>query len=477
MLMAEEFYRGPKMQRPSHSERLADFIVDLSLEDLPESLVKKTKDTVIDAIGVTIASQDSPQSRMALKFIRQLPGDAESTVIGVRDKTSCINAAFANAVIGKSYDYDGGAVVAHSCPIIVPVAFALSERESLPGKNLLEAIVIGIEVMGRVARALGPGLQTPPGSIHMTSTTGVFGATAAAGKLLSLDKERLTMALGIAGSYVGGTEAYLQDGAFTSAIHCAKPAHDGIVCALLAREGFTGPRWIFEGIDGLSQSYGCSGETNISELTDGLGNSWLTGPRGKGYREYACCARSWPHIKALAEIVSEQHLDPDDISRIKAWMSAESLMTVGVPRESGTHPNDRKDAPLSIVDGIFSLSFCLGMMAYCQRITPKEWSDGSILNNSKILSLAHRVETLVDKELTSIHTGTVELIAKDGKSYRKKCTYDKRWTKEDIQLKFLDCSDHGKLQKTKATRLLHLLRELETLENISEITDILATRI
>ena len=131
------------------------------------------------------------------------------------------------------------------------------------------------------------------------------------------------------------------------------------------------------------------------------------------------------------------------------------------------------------MDGIFSLPFVLGMAAYRKEVTPRQWGDGSILQDPKILSFAEKVEPLVDYDLLeSEGTTATEVKAKDGKVYRKSVIYDHLWTEEEIDNKFYSANEccGTLLQKDKATELLGLLRRLDTIPKVGEVTDIFAIR-
>lgn len=464
----------PKMEIPSCSEKLAEFAVNLSIKDVPDYVVEKTKDTVLDTLGCAIAGRGSGATKSALNVIDQLGGKAESSIIGVKEKTSCSNAAFMNGIMSKCYDFDGGGAGGHSSPIMIPLALALAERDNLSGKDVIEGIVTGVEVMGRVAKALGPEHQVLHG-FHTTATSGIFGAAAAAGKMLKLNKDQMTRALGIAGSCVSGTEAYLQDGAWTNCLHCGKPAADGILSAMLAKNGFTGERWILEGIDGILQVYSPRGTTEADMLIDGLGSKWYVGERYAGYKWYSSCGSMHPCLDVFSKIMSENQLNPDDITEVSTWSNFHNY-------KFNCTPPQRKVAPASIVEGIFSMPFCLGLIAYRKEVTPIQWAEKGILNDTKILSFAKKVNNLVWYDTKTSWYVKINVKTKDGKVYSAnsdpdRAYYSSPYTLEKLELKFKKNNYVTSiLGEDEVKNIIKLIRKLDKLTDIIDIVDILSKR-
>jgi 2-methylcitrate dehydratase PrpD len=459
----------PDLRSPSYAAHLARFVTALTLDDVPSAVLAKAKVTVLDTLGCALAGRGSPASQAALAVKRAVGGTPEASLIGVPEQTSCVNAAFVNAIMAKCYDFDGPQIGGHNAPILIPVALALAERDGRSGRAVLEGIVAGVEVMGRVAKALGPEHQVPHG-FHSTATTGVFGATATAGKLLRLDATQMTQALGIAGSCVGGTEAYLQPGgAWTNALHCGKPAADGITCALLAREGFTGPRWIFEGIDGILQAYAPRGTTNPVALNDRLGAAWYFGDALIGYKRYACCGSMHGCLDAFAALLDAHHLDPDAIAEVTTWSNFHNYKFNCVPRPS-------KVAPQSIVEGIFSLPFCLAMLAHRRAIHPVQWRDPGILDDAAVLALARKVRCLVDYDAPRRHV-RVDVRMTAGDRYTVSGVFHSPFTVEELDAKFAaNNAVTGCLDADGVATVRRLVGGLEAERSVAELMATLSGR-
>lgn len=185
-------------------------------------------------------------------------------------------AALANGVAAYALDFDDTVLTAmlHPSASIVSAAAALGEWLDSGGKELLTAIVAGYDVAVRIAEAINspPAMPHHRKGFHPTSTCGVFGATAAACKLLGLSKTEVINALGIAGSLSSGLLEFFHNGMMTKRFHPGKAAHDGILAALLAQRGYTGPASVFEGRDGLFRAY--SDDVNPARAITDLGRRY-----------------------------------------------------------------------------------------------------------------------------------------------------------------------------------------------------------
>ena len=456
----------PHLPDTSASTQLASFVSDLTFSDIPPSIVNKAKAALLDTIGCAIAGIDSEATRAALSVVHTLGGTSESSILGYLEKTSSANAAFINAIMAKCYDFDGPQIGGHGSPIMIPVSLALTERASLSGQDLITGIVAGVEVMGRVAQALGPEHQVLHG-FHRTATSGVFGAVATAGRLLNLEKHQIVNAFGISGSCVGGTEAYLQPGgAWTNSLHCGKPAFDGILSAFLAQQGFTGPTWIFEGVDGILQTYTPHGTANPSALYDQLSTKWYFGEALTGFKRYASCGSMHPCLSAFQTLIQNHNIQPDDIREINIWGSFANYKFNCTPRAS-------KLAPQSIIEGIFSLPFCLGLLAYRNAITPKQWADSKLLSDSKILSLAQKVNCLVNYDTSNVRVD----VSTSNSSFSITGEFIQSFTFKELEQKFTaNNAFSSHLSDVEVNDVIRLVKRIDRTDDLSELINLVSKR-
>jgi 2-methylcitrate dehydratase PrpD len=253
------------------SQQIAELAVNMCHEDLPEKARRGATNLLLDLLGSMIGSKEIRSSQIAAEVALELGGPPESTVIGYGTQVSAPNAAFANAIQGYAFDFadDHNESNAHPSVATIPVSLALGEKLHLSGKEVITAIALGNEVVCRVGSAFLGKIYYQ--GFHPSSTSGTFGATVSAAKLMGLDVQQMVHAQGIAGSQVGGVMAWNTSGSWTKRLQAGHPAMVGVISALMAGKGFDGPPEIIEGRDGFLQSYSYKRQYDASLITDGLG--------------------------------------------------------------------------------------------------------------------------------------------------------------------------------------------------------------
>ena len=237
---------------PGVTERLAAFTSSTAFATLPSATVDYTKKLLLDGIGCLLAGTRGGPGRTAARALaRSRSADAgQATVIIDGSRASARDAAFVNGItlysVGVNDIHRGS--TSHPGGCIVPVVLSVGEWLRSPGADLAAAMVMGYEIMGRLGAAMIPGHWDR--GFHPTGTFGAFGATAAASRLLHLTPQQTTWALGIAGSQAAGNKAFQTDGSLTMVFHAGRSAENGVEAAILAQEGFTGPRTVFEDRNG-----------------------------------------------------------------------------------------------------------------------------------------------------------------------------------------------------------------------------------
>ncbi len=281
----------------SLTEQMADFVTSTEFIDLPQQAVDMARRSLLDWIGSAIRGGTVEPARIALGVTRRgMAGDV-ATVLTTGERLSALGAAFANGAASHVIELDDlhqGSTFHPAAPII-PAALAIAEREGASGQDLLRAIVLGYDVAIRIAEAVNPSHYR---YWHPTGTCGVFGATAAAGVLVGLDREGLVQALGSAGTQASGLWQFLADGAMSKSLHTAHAAHDGIISADLAAAGFTAARDILEGPRGFFIA--TAEQSDPTRITDRLGSHFKIVENG--FKRHACCGHTHTAIDAALEV-------------------------------------------------------------------------------------------------------------------------------------------------------------------------------
>ena len=231
-----------------------------------------------------IGGSGSPGIDELFAVISRWGGLAESRVLLRGIRLPAPQAALLNASMGHALDFDdtldtGGSI--HPGVSVLGAALAICDSlGTVTGKELLLAVALGLDVSCRIALA-----STLDRGWHRTSAIGVFGAAAAAGKLLQLTPEQMLAAFGIAYSHAAGNRQCILDGALTKRMQAGQAASAGVFSAMLARTGFTGAQNVFGGRFGFFELYQPNGY-DASVLLRDLGAVFQG--EGLSYKPYPC---------------------------------------------------------------------------------------------------------------------------------------------------------------------------------------------
>jgi 2-methylcitrate dehydratase PrpD len=381
---------------------LSDYALGVRFEQLPADVVRLAKDCLIDALGAALYGHEVEAGKAALRYV----GDAAAgpcAIVGTSRRVAPDAAAFAGGVLVHAAELDSlrqpGAGV-HPGASLVPVALAAAQVGGASGRELLAALVAGIEVLFRIGTATRHSAEAR--GFHAPGLTGPFGAAIVAGKLAGVDAHTLCRALGIAGSLSGGLLEFAKsgDGGLVKRLHLGRAAQAGIVAVQLARAGFDGPSSVLEGRHGFLHAY-CE-SSDAARLTDGLGTRYETSTLC--LKRYAC------HIVAHTPVYAAQQLRAAhdiDARRIAA------IRIEGAPRLAANH--DIK-LPANQVLAQYSVPVCVAAALLHDAGDPATFG-ARLLQDEAIRALAQRV-TLVATDATGLATVT-RITLDDGTIYER----------------------------------------------------------
>ena len=370
------------------ARQLGRFIEGCDLEKIPPEVVERAKLYVMDTLGAALAGADVASSRIVADVVRTLGGREECTVIGHSFRISPVLAALANGTIGHAVEIDDDhrTSVLHPGVVVVPAALSMAEHCNAGGKELLEGVIAGYDLMTRLGDAF-LGTQYFEG-FHPTGTCGVFGAAAAAARILGLRDDRLVAALGIAGTQAAGLEEWKADGSWIKRLHPGKAAEAGVLAALLAAGGYTGPDTIIEGKYGFLKAFSYERKWDADLITRGLGTEF----RGYGtsFKPYACCRFSHQLVDAVLDVVAKHKIKGDDIEEavVRIYRTAyETLFT----------PHETRYRPKTVVDAQFSIPYTVAVAVLYGRPLPHHFTD-EMIRDAGVLALTARVKGVPDEE-------------------------------------------------------------------------------
>src|SRR5262250_1087070 len=337
----------PDAAMPSVARRYARFLLGSSLRDLPSRVVERASLLALDALGSCLASSRQDFGRAVLETAERLGGHDESTLIGRKAKVGAASAVLANATLAHGLDFDDTRedAIVHTGSVAVTTALAVGEAVGASGRAVLEAVIVGVEVMCRVGLAV-PG-RFHARHYHPTSLTGSFAAAAVAGRLYGLTEDQLVHAFGICGSQAGGIIEYLADGSWTKRLHPGWAAHAGLTAVLLARAGFTGPETVFEGEHGFYAAFaGGHDHDRLEALLESLGRTWELA--ALTFKPYPCGSIAHPYMDCALRLRERHALDPARIAEVRCRTAAGPIPRLWEPLAAKQRPRNGYAAKLSL---------------------------------------------------------------------------------------------------------------------------------
>jgi aconitate decarboxylase len=301
--------------------KLATWLADLSLNDVPERVRERAKYLTLDGIACAIVGAQLPWSRKAVEAVTSIEGVGDRTIIGWGKKTSAPGAALLNGTLIQGFELDDYHPLAplHSASVVIPSLLAAAEGMSgVSGEQFLKGAVAGYEVGPRVGLALHGGEMLSRGW-HSGAVFGTHASAAAAGTLFGLDGAGFEDALGLAGTQSAGLMA-AQYEAMSKRMHHGFSSRNGLYAAHLAANGYTGIKRVFEReYGGFLSTFGEGHAPDATQIADALGDRWET--ERIVIKPYAAMGGLHSPLDALFEINAQRTLRAEEIERIEIELS------------------------------------------------------------------------------------------------------------------------------------------------------------
>ncbi|CAB3769972.1 MmgE/PrpD family protein [Paraburkholderia humisilvae] len=293
------------------TRQLAQFVERTRWSDIPEAVRHEAKRALVNYFAVGFAGCADPSIGKAVQVYRRLRAGYEASLIGRAERTDMLNAAALNAMTANVHDFDDThlpTIIHPTAPVAAPL-FAFSESKSMTGEALLLAFVVGVEIECRIGNAVSPSHYQR--GWHITSTCGVFGAAAAAAKIIKLDNSQIAAAFGHASAQAGGLVETL--GTMAKSVSVGNAAKHGMLSAWLAADGLSGPARPIEGERGFLRV--TADKPDFNALTAGLGSVWAL--QANTYKPYPCGVVLNPVIEACLDLARDRHWSLADIERVE----------------------------------------------------------------------------------------------------------------------------------------------------------------
>jgi 2-methylcitrate dehydratase len=458
-------YSTPLQTAPGKTvaSQMARWAADVKYEHLSKDAVHEAKRFLLDSVGCALGGVNQHDMVIALGVLDDIAGRGPATVFGTGKRMDPVSATLANALLIRCMDFND--IYWRQDPShpsdIFPAAIAACERMGSDGKELIVGLVLGHEFEMRFCEAAYPGIEER-GWHHATLTA--FVSPIVAGRMLRLNASQIENAIGISGvRHV--TLGSVSAGELTMVKNTADPmaTQSGMLAALLAERGFTGPGHLIEGKEGLVHCLGPEWKLNI--LTDGLGDSWRITQCGmKGFPTEAL---THAPLSATIELLKANDLNPSQIAKVQIHTLARAADILSDPSKYDPQTKETAD---------HSLPYVIAAALVDRQVTPLSFTPEKIADPTLRAQLS-KVELIADPEIDKVFPQLQRTIVKittfDGQVLTKQLDYPKgdprnRLTDREVEEKFATLAE-GILSPAAQKKLSDAIWGLDEVKSVNDL--------
>jgi len=444
---------------------MARWAAGLRFDHLSPEAVYQAKRFLLDSLGCALGGFRQHDVQIVLPVLEEIAGSGPATVIGTGKKLDPVSAALANALMVRVMDYND--IYWQQDPShpsdIIPAALACCERAGSDGRELIVGIVLGHEFEMRFCEAAFPGIRER-GWHHATLTA--FVSPIVAGRALHLGWEQIQHAIGISASRQA-TLGAVTAGKLTMMKNTVDPlaTQSGVLAALLAEKGYTGPEHVVDGKEGLAHCLGP--EWKLDVLTEGLGASWRI--TRCGMKAFPTEALTHTPISAVLDLVKEHDLQPDQVEKVHIRSLARTADILADPSKYDPQSKETAD---------HSLPYVIAAALADRQVTPLQFTQEKIMDPS-IRAQLKKVEVVADPEIEKVFPELQRVIvtirATDGRSLVRQLDYPKGdprnpLSDQEIAEKFTALAEPV-LSLSARQQVMDAVWDLEKLDSVSRLMD------
>jgi 2-methylcitrate dehydratase len=435
----------------------------LSYAQLSQEAVYQAKRFLLDSVGCALGGYQQHDVKIALGVLDEIAGRGLATVIGTGKRIDPVSASLANALMIRCMDYNDiywKQDPSHPSDIF-PAALAGCERAKSDGKELIVGLVLGHEFEMRFCEAAFPGIRER-GWHHATLTA--FVSPIVAGRAMHLGWEQIQHAIGISASR-HATLGAVTAGKLTMMKNTVDPmaTQSGVLAALMAEKGYTGPEHVVDGKEGLTHCFGPSWKLNL--LTDGLGESWRI--TQCGMKAFPTEALTHTPISAVLDIVKSNDLKPEQVEKVQIRSLARAADILSDPSKYDPRSKETAD---------HSLPYVIAAAIAERQVTPVQFEMKKIMDPT-IRAQLKKVEVVADPEIEKVFPALqrviVNLTTTDVRTFTKQLDYPKGDPRNplsdaEVDEKFAALAE-GVLSEGAQKKLKHAIWNLEKVGSVSKL--------
>jgi 2-methylcitrate dehydratase len=449
--------------KPTITARMSRWAAGLTYHQLSPEAVYQAKRFLLDSIGCALGGYQQRDVKIALGVLEEIGGRGPATVIGTGKRMDAVSASLANALMIRCMDYNDiywKQDPSHPSDIF-PAALACCERAKSDGRELIVGLVLGHEFEMRLCEAAFPGIRER-GWHHATLTA--FVSPIVAGRAVHLGWEQIQHAVGISASR-HATLGAVTAGKLTMMKNTVDPmaTQSGVLAALMAERGYTGPEHVVDGKEGLTHCFGPSWKLNL--LTDGLGESWRI--TQCGMKAFPTEALTHTPISAVLDIVKSNDLKPEQVEKVQIRSLARAADILSDPSKYDPQSKETAD---------HSLPYVIAAALAERQVTPVQFEMKKIMDPT-IRAQLKKVEVVADPEIEKVFPALqrviVNLTTVDGRTFTKQLDYPKGDPRNplsdaEVEEKFAALAE-GVLSDGAQKKLKNAIWNLEKLGSVSKL--------
>jgi 2-methylcitrate dehydratase PrpD len=441
-------------------DRIVSFVCRTTFDDLPQDVVLRAKEVLVDALSVIAAGAQEDEVKALKERIVDPKARQIASLIGLGMRTEPSKAALINGTAGTFLELDEGNQFGRGHPGIhvVPAALAIAEDGRLSGRDLVTALVLGYEIGTRIGIACKIRM-----SMHPHGTWGTVGAAVAVGKLMSYGEAAMKEMINVSSSLgLATSRRTMLEGGTVRNVYSGVSNFMGILAHQLVRSGFTGEA------DGLKTVYG-------SVVSDTFSPEVMTEELGKRFeiarnyfKMHACCRYNHGTLDALEQILARRPLKVDEVKAVdvETYSLAAQLCDQN---------------PQNMLAAKFSIPFAVATLIAHGR-TDVTCFNPEVVRNGSVQALAQRVKVTEDPKLTAMmparRPSRVRVTLKNGEKLEAEVTMNKGdfedpYGPADLEKKYYSLADpvwgHAKAEQIRSQ-----LMAVEKVKDINQVTALIA---
>lgn len=443
-------------RRMGVTKELISFLLKTRFEDFPTEVIDCGKKLVIDFVGGALGGSQTSVGKILTEYLQEKGAQPEAGVIGKNLKTTAAYASYLNGSFNHATELEAVSQRTSPNPLaVIAVSLSLGEKMRLSGKEVLEGLILGFEIQGRVGYSSLAGVRK--GRISIFNH---LGAAAAASKLMKLNLHQARMALGIAAFQAGGLIANV--GTMAHVLELAVAGRDGIEAAELAQKGLTSHPDIIETPQGFCDALIEEGSYSLGEMTKDLGKTFQVVTPGISIKKYPCCYRSHRALDALFDLMAEHDVSYDAIERVTVDLNLYDSYLMKFP-----HPRTGEEAK-------FSYPHILGAALLNGRVWLEAFTEESVTDHA-YQEAQKKIDVIIHSEWPSGRVDArtpVTVKLKDGRIFSKEIATPREPTMDQLLDRYREAAG-GVLNPTQTEKSIELFLNMDKLKDVREVMNLL----